>query len=85
MKKAIIIGGSTGIGRSLAKVLLENDYKLGITGIEKEILKQLNQFNINNLKIKYFNCTTHQSSAIINELIEWLGGLDLLVFSAGVG
>ncbi|MBT8395054.1 MAG: SDR family NAD(P)-dependent oxidoreductase [Bacteroidia bacterium] len=82
MKKAIIIGASTGIGKALAKVLLENGYKLGITGVEKEIL---NQITHKNLKVKYFDCTAHQSSAIINELIEWLGGLDLLVFSAGIG
>ncbi|MCA0153135.1 SDR family NAD(P)-dependent oxidoreductase [Winogradskyella vincentii] len=85
MKKAIIIGASTGIGRALAKVLLANNYKVGITGVEKEILKELSQFDINHLKIEYFDCTANQSSAVINGLIKWLGGLDLIVFSAGIG
>ena len=32
MKKAIIIGASSGIGKGLAKLLANNDYKIGITG-----------------------------------------------------
>lgn len=85
MKKAIIIGASTGIGRALTKVLLENDYKVGITGVEKKILSELTQIPHNNLNVKYLDCTTNKSSEVINDFIVWLGGLDLLVFSAGIG
>lgn len=85
MKKAIIIGASTGIGRALAKVLLANDYKVGITGIEEDILAGLKDDAPENLVIKYLDCTRHNSSEIINELIGFLGGLDLLIFSAGIG
>ena len=85
MKKAIIIGASKGIGRALAKVLLENNYKVGITGIEKDILNELNHISNNNLSVRYLDCTSQKCSEIINDLINWLGGLDLLVFSAGIG
>ena len=85
MKKAIIIGASTGIGRALAKVLLDNNYKVGITGVEKNILNELNHISINNLSVKYLDCTSLRCSEIINDFIDWLGGLDLLVFSAGIG
>jgi len=85
MKKAIIIGASTGIGRALAKVLLDNNYKVGITGVEKNILNELNQISNINLNVKYLDCKSQTSSEIINGLINWLDGLDLLVFSAGIG
>jgi len=85
MKKAIIIGASTGIGNALAKVLLENDYKVGITGVEKTILNELNQVPNTNLNVKYLDCTSHQSSEVIHDFIHWMDGLDLLVFSAGIG
>lgn len=85
MKKVIIIGASTGIGRALAKELLDHNYKVGITGVEEDILKELKQISNDKLKVTYFDCTAHHSSEVINELIEWLGGLDLLVFSAGIG
>jgi short-subunit dehydrogenase len=32
VKKAIIIGASSGIGKGLAKLLVEKGYKVGITG-----------------------------------------------------
>ena len=41
MKKAIIIGASSGIGKGLAKLLAENDYKVGITGRKTELLDEL--------------------------------------------
>ena len=43
MKKAIIVGATSGIGNALAKILAENEYKIGITGrrkIELETLKK---------------------------------------------
>lgn len=85
MKKVIVIGASTGIGRALATVLLNNGYKVGITGIEEIILNKINKTSTENLKVKYYDCKLKNSSNVINELIEWLGGLDLLVFSAGIG
>jgi short-subunit dehydrogenase len=85
MKKAIIIGASTGIGQALAKVLLDHNYKVGITGVEKDILNELDDFSNQNLKVKYLDCTSDRCSEIINHFIDWLGGLDLLVFSAGIG
>ncbi|MBT8265500.1 MAG: SDR family NAD(P)-dependent oxidoreductase, partial [Bacteroidia bacterium] len=60
-------------------------YKLGITGVEKEILNEINHSSDKNLKSVFFDCTSEQSSMIIDDLIDWLGGLDLLVFSAGIG
>ena len=41
MKKAIIIGATSGIGKGLAKLLTDNDYKVGITGRQTNLLTEL--------------------------------------------
>ena len=51
MKKAIIIGASSGIGKGLAKLLAENDYKVGITGRKTELLEELKKIKPNSFRV----------------------------------
>jgi short-subunit dehydrogenase len=41
MKKAIIVGATSGIGKELAKILAYNGYTVGITGRRLDLLEQL--------------------------------------------
>ncbi len=86
MKKAIIIGASSGIGKGLAKLLTENAYKVGITGRRTELLNELKKSNPNSFLIKTFDATDINTSIEkLEKLASELGGLDLLVFSSGTG
>ena len=85
MKKAIIVGATSGIGNALAKILVENDYTIGITGRRKTELESLKESNPKNFSINAFDCTTENNSKKMEELAAQLGGLDLLVLSAGTG
>ena len=86
MKKAIIIGASSGIGKGLAKLLTENDYKVGITGRKTELLDKLKKTNSNSFLIKTFDATdTKTAVEKLEELTLELGGLDLLILSSGIG
>lgn len=38
MKKAIVVGATSGIGRKLAEILADNGYMVGITGRRGELL-----------------------------------------------
>jgi len=38
MKKAIVIGATSGIGKGLAKLLADNNYRVGITKRRAELL-----------------------------------------------
>ncbi len=40
MKKAIVIGATSGMGRELAKILAENNYMVGLTGRRDQLLLQ---------------------------------------------
>lgn len=85
MKKAIIVGGTTGIGNGLSKVLIANNYKVIVTGIEKDVIESLNASKTQNLRAVYLDCISSSVSKEIENLVEKLEGLDLLVFSAGIG
>ena len=86
MKKAIIIGASSGIGKGLAKLLTENDYKVGITGRKTELLDELKKTSPDSFLIKTFDATdTKTSIEKLEELTSELGGLDLLILSSGTG
>ena len=86
MKKAIIIGATSGIGKELAKLLAINNYKVGITGRRTELLNVLKKENPNAYFIKSFDVTdTNTSVDKLEELTNELGGLDLLIISSGTG
>lgn len=86
MKKAIVVGATSGIGKGIARVLAENDYTVGITGRRTELLNELKNENSNAFTVKSFDITdTLHVVAKLEELTSELGGVDLLILSAGTG
>lgn len=86
MKKAIIIGASSGIGRELAKVLSRDSYAVGLAGRRADLLKSLQDEITGASFIKHID-VSKQDEAIghLEEFILEMGGLDLIVISSGVG
>ena len=86
MKKAIIIGATSGIGKGLANILAENNYKVGITGRRTELLDELKSQNTNSYFARTFDITeTEFIGENLEALVTELGGLDLLIISSGTG
>ena len=85
MKKAIIIGATSGIGRELAKILSLNNYVVGMAGRRTELLSNL-QREISGSYIKRIDVTkSEEAITLLEELIQEMGGMDLIVISSGVG
>ena len=86
MKKAIIIGATSGIGKGLAKILADNNYKVGITGRRTELLNELKSQKPNSFCTRTFDITdTKIIVENLDALTTELGGLDLLIISSGTG
>jgi short-subunit dehydrogenase len=86
MKKAIVIGSSTGIGRALAVVLGENGYEIGLAGRKIELMQELQGEIPQRTYVKAMDLAQVEASRrALKELIDEMGGADLIVINAGVG
>ena len=86
MRKAIIIGATSGIGKSLSEILLHEGYIVGITGRREELLQEMQSNHSGKVFAKRMDVqdlSTIESTC--NELVKQIGGLDLLIISAGIG
>jgi short-subunit dehydrogenase len=85
VKKAIIVGATSGIGRQLAKLLTDNNYRVGITGRRSEILEEIKSECPDLYYISAFDVALPSNVQHLEKLLTELGGLDLIVFSSGTG
>lgn len=86
MKKAIIIGASSGIGRELAKVLGNNRYSVALVGRREELLLSLKEEMDTETLIQPIDIS--QGEVAIRELhllMEEMGVVDLVIVAAGCG
>lgn len=85
MKKAIVIGATSGIGRELAKILSLNNYVVGMAGRRTDLLSML-QREITGAYIKRIDVIeSEEAITLLKELIREMGGMDIIVISSGVG
>ena len=85
MKKILIIGGTSGIGRGLVDIYLENGYKVGIVGRRTELLKQIQSTNQNVFTETLDVSNTSKSNDVYNSLISKMNGIDILINCSGWG
>jgi short-subunit dehydrogenase len=86
MKRCIIIGATSGIGQALAELLLQNYYMIGVIGRREMLLDTLKEKNPNRVFVKRMDVQDISSIQIsCTDLVSQLGGLDLMIISAGIG
>ena len=86
MKKAIIIGATSGIGKELAELLAGNGYIVGITGRRTHLLEEIKAKKPESYLTKTIDITqTALIAGHLDELTLQLSGLDLLIISSGTG
>jgi short-subunit dehydrogenase len=86
MKKAIIIGATSGIGKAVAEILLQEGYLVGVTGRREDLFTAMQQQFTGRVFCKKMDVQEQSTLAsICNELVNQMGGMDLLVISAGIG
>lgn len=81
LKKAIVVGATSGMGRDIAKRLSNDGYVVGLVGRRVELLQSLQQELKRSSYIKQIDVTASNARQLLVELIEEMQGLDLIVIS----
>jgi short-subunit dehydrogenase len=84
-KKLIIIGASSGIGKALAKLYVENGWQVGITGRRADLLNEIASQYPSQVFTECFDVRGDDNISHIQSLIDKLGGLDLIIYNSGFG
>ncbi len=86
MKKAVIIGASSGIGKELARVFSRNNYEVGIAARRLDLLEGLRRELPNVAAVAYIDlCNNDDIEKRLETLIAGTGGADVIVISSGTG
>ncbi len=86
MPNAIVFGATSGIGKELAALLVKDGYKVAITGRRKQLLKEFQFSNPDNVILRQHNVQDiSQSELVFNELVKELNSVDLIIHSSGIG
>jgi len=85
MKKALIVGASSGIGKALARELAQNKYRVGVTGRREAHLLELQKEQPEQIQIATFDTTEPNAIEQLEALEKRLEGVDLFIISAGIG
>ena len=79
-KRAIVIGASSGIGREVAKLLMEQGWTVGVAARRVDKLEELHAAAVEPIDVTQEDATTRLQS-----LISRLGGMNLFFYASGIG
>lgn len=86
MKKAIIVGASSGIGRYLAKILAGKGYAVGLIARRGDALRNIQGELQSTTYIKAIDIRNSGDTLKgLTGLITEMGGVDLVIISSGIG
>lgn len=80
MKRAVVIGASSGIGMEVAKRLLQDGWTLGVAARRVELLQAIGAAEVAEIDV-----TAEDATARLRDLVARLGGMDLFFYASGIG
>jgi short-subunit dehydrogenase len=84
-RTAVIIGASSGIGEALAHELNRDGWRLGLLARRLERLEALREALAPGTVVRRLDVGHRDAAAILEHALEELGGVDLVIISAGTG
>lgn len=85
MKRAIIIGATSGIGQEVAKLLIAEGWNIGIAGRREAELQKFKAQFPDKVEYEVIDICLPEATAQLDKLISKMGGMDLYFHSSGYG
>ncbi len=85
MRRAVVVGASSGIGREVAILLLSQGWTVGLAARREEPLRALAGDYPGQAFTQVLDVTRDDAPACLMRLVEKMGGMDLYFHAAGVG
>lgn len=85
MKKIIIVGASSGMGRRLAVDFARLGWRVGIAARREDQLKEIKEQNPGRIEYMAIDVAAQDAVDRFYKLIELIDGMDYLVYAAGCG
>lgn len=85
MKKILIIGATSGLGRGIAETYIRRGCDVGVMGRRQALLDELVAMGEGRVKAAVCDVTADDAVARVEALVREMGGVDCLVLSSGVG
>lgn len=85
MKRAVVIGASSGLGLEVAKLLLDDGWQLGVAARRLDLLEQLSENYPKQVVAMALDVNDPQAGDMLLHLVERIGGMDLYFHASGVG
>ena len=85
MKRAVIMGATSGIGNEVSRILAARGWKVGIAGRREDILKSMCEEAPGSFVYEVIDVTDPAAPECLERLIGKLGGMDLYLHSSGYG
>ena len=85
MKKVLILGASSGIGKELALLFAKNQYQVAIAARRLNQLHLIQKQYPENILVQAIDATNDDAIHSLEELAHQLSAIDIFIFSSGIG
>ena len=86
MKRAIIIGATSGIGRGMAERLIKERWQVAITGRRQAALEEIQtKYGAERVTIAEMDVRKAEATEVLEQILTTFGTPDLFLYSAGIG
>ncbi|MBR4964578.1 MAG: SDR family NAD(P)-dependent oxidoreductase [Alistipes sp.] len=86
MKRAIVIGATSGIGRAVVQQLVEQGWRVAVSGRRSEALDELRvMYGADRVITAPMDVTKESSLQVLDSMITELGAPDLFLYASGIG